>query len=94
MVAAAMSEVREAGAVAALSSAAVGPSGLAPGLRSGVWEGDRVTVAAGIRLSTRKVYKVDTLEWKLTGLVNPDAVFDIANRSGRSRAVRSCREIL
>ena len=56
--------------------------------------GLRVTVAAGIRLSTWKVYKVDTLEWKLTGLVNPDVEFDIANRSGRSRAAGSCREIL
>ena len=52
----------------------------------GKWihQGLRVTAAAaGIRLSTRKVYKVDTLKWKLTGLVNPDVEFDIANRSGR-----------
>ena len=34
--------------------------------------GLRVTEAAGIRLSTRKVYKVDTLEGKLAGLVHPD----------------------
>ena len=50
--------------------------------------GNRVTVAAGIRLSTREVYKVDTLEGKLAGLVNPDDDFDSGNRSGRSRAVR------
>ena len=56
--------------------------------------GLRVTEAAGIRLSTRKVYKVATLEWKLTGIVNPDVEFDIGNRSGRSRAAGSCREIL
>ena len=55
--------------------------------------GPRVTEAGGIRLSTRKVYKVGTLEWKLTGLVNPEVEFDIANRSGRSRAVRWCRDI-
>ena len=48
---------------------------------------------AGIRLSTWMVQKVDTLKWKLTGLVNPDAEFDIANRSGRSRAVRWCLDI-
>ena len=59
-----------------------------------IWQfqGDRVTVAAGIRLSTRKVYKVGTLEGKLTGIVHLDLEFDIANRSGRSRAIRSCRE--
>ena len=56
--------------------------------------GDRVTVAAGIRLSTRKVYKVATLDGKLAGLVLPDVEFDVANRSGRSRAAGSCREIL
>ena len=55
--------------------------------------GLRVTEAAGIRLSTRKMYKVATLEWKLDGLVLPDVEFDIANRSGRSRAVRCCRDI-
>ena len=56
-------------------------------------QGLRVTAAATIRLSTWKVYKVDTLKWKLTGLVNPDVEFDIANRSGWSRAVRCCRDI-
>ena len=57
--------------------------------------GARVTAAAATTgLSTRKVYKVNTLEWFLTGMVNPDVEFDIANRSGRSRAARSCREIL
>ena len=61
-----------------------------------IWQfqGDRVTVAAGIRLSTRKVYKVDTLKWKLAGLVNPDAEFDSGNRSGRSRAAGICLETL
>ena len=65
-------------------------------LERSIWQlqGDRVTVAAGIRLSTRKVYKVDTLKWKLTGLVNPDAEFDSGNRSGRSRAAGICLEIL
>ena len=64
-------------------------------LRTSIWQlqGDRVTVAAGIRLSTRKVYKVDTLEGFLAGLVLPDVEFDITNRSGRSRAVRCCRDI-
>ena len=59
----------------------------------GSFTGLRVTAAAGIRLSTRKVYKVDTLERKLAGLVNPDVDFDSANRSGRSRAVGCCRDI-
>ena len=60
-----------------------------------IWQlqGDRVSVAAGIRLSTWMVQKVDTLEWKLTGLVNPDDDFDSTNRSGRSRAVRWCLDI-
>ena len=49
-------------------------------------------VAAGIRSSTRKVYKVDTLKWKLAGLVNPDAEFDSGNRSGWSRAAGICLE--
>ena len=56
--------------------------------------GLRVTAAAGIRLSTQKVYKVDTLKRKLTGLVLPEVEFDIGNRSGRSKAAGSCREIL
>ena len=66
-----------------------------PEAKQFIWQfqGDRVTVAAGIRLSTWMVQKVDTLKWKLTGLVNPDAEFDIANRSGRSRAVRWCLDI-
>ena len=55
--------------------------------------GARVTVAAGIRLSTRKVYKVDTLDGFLAGLVLPEVEFDSTNRSGRSRAVRWCRDI-
>ena len=61
-----------------------------------IWQlqGDRVAVAAGIRLSTWLVQKVDTLKWKLAGLVNPDAEFDSTNRSGWSRAVRWCLEIL
>ena len=60
-----------------------------------IWQfqGDRVAVAAGIRLSTWMVQKVDTLDGFLTGIVNPDAEFDIANRSGRSRAVRWCLDI-
>ena len=37
--------------------------------------GLRVT-AAGIRLSTWMVQKVDTLKWILTGIVNPDDDFD------------------
>ena len=56
--------------------------------------GRRVTVAAGIRLSAQKVYEVDTLEGKLASLVNPDVECDITNRSSRSRAAGSCREIL
>ena len=61
-----------------------------------IWQlqGDRVAVAAGIRLSTWMVQKVDTLKWKLAGLVNPDVEFDSGNRSGWSRAVRWCLEIL
>ena len=59
--------------------------------------GARVTsaaaaAAAAIRLSTPKVYKVDALEWFLTGIVHPDLKSDIANRSGRSRAAGSCLE--
>ena len=55
-----------------------------------IWQlqGDRAAVAAGIRLSTWMVQKVDTSKWKLAGLVDPDADFDSTNRSGRSRAVR------
>ena len=60
----------------------------------GISKGDRVTVAAGIRLSTWMVQKVDTLKWKLAGLVNPDADFDSSNRSGRSRAAGICLETL
>ena len=61
-----------------------------------IWQlqGDRVAVAAGIRLSTWMVQKVDTLEWILTGIVNPDDEFDITNRSGRSRAAGICLETL
>ena len=55
--------------------------------------GPRVTVAAGIRLSTRKVYKVDTLDGFLAGLVLPEVEFDSTNRSGRSRALQWCRDI-
>ena len=56
--------------------------------------GCRVTAAAGIRLSTWMVQKVDTLRWFLTGIVLPDDDFDITKRSGRSRAARSCLETL
>ena len=55
-------------------------------------QGLRVT-AAGIRLSTWMVQKVDTLKWFLTGIVNPDDDFDSTKRSGRSRAVRWCLDI-
>ena len=57
-----------------------------------IWQfqGDRVTVAAGVRLSTWKVQKVDTLKWKLTGIVNPDDDFDSTKRFGRSRATGIC----
>ena len=57
-----------------------------------IWQlqGDRVTVAAGIRLSTWMVQKVDTLKWILTGIVNPDDDFDSSKRSGRSRATGIC----
>ena len=48
--------------------------------------------ATTIRLSIREVYKIDTLKGKLADLVNPDVEFDIANRSGRSRAVGCCRD--
>ena len=60
-----------------------------------IWQfqGDRVTVAAGIRLSTWMVQNVDTLKWFLTGIVNLDDDFDSTNRSGRSRAVRWCLDI-
>ena len=60
-----------------------------------IWQfqGDRVTVAAGIGLSTWMVQKVDTLKWILTGIVNPDDDFDSTKRSGRSRAVRWCLDI-
>ena len=51
---------------------------------------DRVAVAAGIRLSTWLVQKVDTLKWKLNVLVNPDDDFDSSKRSGRSRATGIC----
>ena len=54
-------------------------------------KGLRVT-AAGIRLSTWMVQKVDTLRWFLSGIVNPDDDFDSTNRSGRSRAAGSCLE--
>ena len=56
-----------------------------------IWQfqGDRVTVAAGIRLSTWR-QKVDTLKWILTGIVLPDDDFDITNRSVRSRATGIC----
>ena len=55
-----------------------------------IWQlqGDRVAVAAGIRLSTWMVQKVDTLDGFLPGIVNPDDDFDSTNRSGWSRAVR------
>ena len=52
-------------------------------------QGLRVT-AAGIRLSTWMVQKVDTLDGFLTGIVNPDDVFDSTKRSGRSRATGIC----
>ena len=58
------------------------------------WGGLRVTAVAGIRLSTWTVYKVDTLDGFLTGIVNRDVEFDLANRSGRSRAAGSCLETL
>ena len=65
---------------------------------SSTWQMDpsgcRVTAAAGIRLSTWMVQKVDTLDGFLPGIVNPDVEFDIANRSGRSRAAGSCLETL
>ena len=54
-----------------------GPSGL------------RVT-AAGIRLSTWMVQKVDTLKWISTGIVNPDDDFDSSKRFVRSRATGIC----
>ena len=64
--------------------------------RTFIWQfqRDRVAVAAGIRLSTWMVQKVDTLDGFLAGLVNPDDDFDSTNRSGRSRAAGCCREIL
>ena len=46
--------------------------------------------AAGIRLSTWMVQKVDTLKWILTGIVNPDDDFDSTKRFLRSRAFRIC----
>ena len=52
-------------------------------------QGLRVT-AAGVRLSTWMVQKVDTLKWKLTGLVNPDVDFDSTKQFGRSRATGIC----
>ena len=52
-------------------------------------QGLRVT-AAGVRLSTWKVQKVDTLKWILAGIVNPDDDFDITKRSVRSRATGIC----
>ena len=36
------------------------------------------------------VQQVDTLKWKLTGLVNPDDDFDSGNRFVRSRATGIC----
>ena len=44
------------------------------------------------RFSARKVQKVDTLRWFLTGLVTLDIKFDLLDQSGRSRAVCSCQE--
>ena len=57
-----------------------------------IWQfqGDRVAVAAGIRLSTWKVQKVGTLKWILTGIVNPDDDFDSRKRFVRSRASGIC----
>ena len=52
-------------------------------------QGLRVT-AAGIRLSTWMVQKVDTLRWILAGIVNPDDDFDSTKRSVRSRATGIC----
>ena len=61
-------------------------------LRTSIWQlqGDRVAVAAGIRLSTWMVQKVDTLKWILTGIVNPDDDFDSSKRFVRSRATGIC----
>ena len=53
-------------------------------------QGDRVTVAAGIRLSTWMGQKVDTLKWILIGIVNPDDDFDSSKRFVRSRATGIC----
>ena len=65
---------------------------LATELRTFIWQfqGDRVAVAAGIRLSTWMVQKVDTLKWILSGIVNPDDDFDSSNRFGGSRATGIC----
>ena len=52
--------------------------------------GDRVAVAAGIRLSTWMVQKVDTWKWILTGIVNPDDDFDSSKRFVRPRATGIC----